>query len=152
MKVRRITDAYGQTYGKDITDEELIKTVPISKEDLEIVRNMDLGVASLDTYINLEEETTLIDMLEDPKAVNPEEEFFRTELEEKVNEALKTLTVREREVIERRFALCGREHETLEEIGRDVGITKEGVRQIEHKALRKLRRSPGIRRLLYDYI
>ncbi len=106
---------------------------------------------SLETPVGDEEESSLIDFVEDNSMPTPGDEASRSMLKEQMQDVLKALTPREREVLELRFGLKDGRFYTLEEVGRKLGVTRERVRQIEAKALRKLRH-PQRSHKLRDYL
>ena len=106
---------------------------------------------SLETPVGNEENSALVDFIADDSVANPDEEANRELLREQVRDILASLTEREREVLSLRFGLEDGESLTLEEVGRRFGVTRERIRQIEAKALRKLRH-PTRSRKLRDYL
>jgi RNA polymerase primary sigma factor len=94
---------------------------------------------SLETPIGEEEDSHLGDFIEDKKAVSPLEAAIRYDLQRQINSALETLTPREEKVLRKRFGIGEATDHTLEEVGQDFEVTRERIRQIEAKALRKLR-------------
>jgi RNA polymerase primary sigma factor len=94
---------------------------------------------SLETPIGEEEDSHLGDFLEDKKAISPLEAAIRYDLQRQINSALETLTPREEKVLRIRFGIGEATDHTLEEVGQDFEVTRERIRQIEAKALRKLR-------------
>jgi RNA polymerase primary sigma factor len=106
---------------------------------------------SIDMPIGEEEDSNLGDFLEDPNASDPVDEASRELLKEQMADAFETLTDRERAVLLMRFGVDGTQARTLEDVGKELGVTRERVRQIEAKALRKLRH-PSRAKKLRDYI
>ena len=106
---------------------------------------------SLETPIGEEEDSHLGDFIEDQTAVAPSEAASNQLLKEQVEDVLDSLTYRERRVLQLRFGLDDGQSRTLEEVGREFGVTRERIRQIEAKALRKLRH-PSRSRKLKDYL
>jgi len=102
---------------------------------------------SLDGYVGDDQDTRLSDVVADDNAVNLEAAAETRLLRDQIREMLLTLTPRERRVIERRFGLTGEHDDTLTAIGRDIGVTRERIRQIESTALRKLRHPSRSKRL-----
>jgi RNA polymerase primary sigma factor len=140
-KVVRASRSLVQEYGREPTNEEIARDmdVPISKirKILEIIR----APISLDSPIGKEGDVNLGDFIEDSRAVSPIEAALNINLKEKTESALKTLTPREEQIIKLRFGLSNDSEHTLEEVGRRFSVTRERIRQIEAKALRKLRHS-----------
>jgi len=106
---------------------------------------------SLETPIGEEEDSHLSDFIEDQEAISPSEAAANTILREKIEETLNNLTPRERDVLKMRFGLDDGHSRTLEEVGRHFKVTRERIRQIEAKALKKLRH-PSRSRKLRDYL
>jgi RNA polymerase primary sigma factor len=106
---------------------------------------------SLETPIGEEDDTHLADFIEDHKAVAPAEAASNHLLKQQVADALDSLTERERLVLQLRFGLTDGRARTLEEVGREFGVTRERIRQIESKALRRLRH-PARAKKLKDYL
>ncbi len=138
-KLVRASRGLVQEYGREPTSEEIAKDmeVPVSKirKILEIIRTP----ISLDSPIGEEGDTHLGDLMEDSSVVSPVEAALNVNLKEKTASALKTLTPREEEVIRLRFGLGDGNEHTLEEVGQRFSVTRERIRQIEAKALLKLR-------------
>jgi RNA polymerase primary sigma factor len=137
-----------QELGHKPSVEEISKGLDMNEED---VRGMIEGApteVSLETPIGGETEMTLEDVLEDASITPLDEVLIRQSFEEQLKSLLSQLDEKERVVVERRFGLGDREAETLAEIGADLNLSRERVRQIEEKALSKLRRSQRARQLL----
>jgi RNA polymerase primary sigma factor len=129
-----------QEYGRPPTTEELAEKLSISSEKLEeIVEAVSREPISLETPVGEEEDTEVADFIADQEAPSPEEEAAQDLLGEELKEALGSLSRQERNVIELRFGLRDGRSRTLEEVGVELGITRERIRQIERKALAKLR-------------
>ncbi|MCC6730652.1 MAG: RNA polymerase sigma factor RpoD [Chthonomonadales bacterium] len=140
-----------QELGREPTMEELARELEMPLERVAEIIRIAPEPLSLETPIGEEEDSHLADFIEDHEAVSPAEAATNRILREKIEEALDQLTPRERDVLIMRFGLedgCSR---TLEEVGRHFRVTRERIRQIEAKALRKLR-SPTRSRKLRDYI
>ncbi len=105
---------------------------------------------SLETPVGEEEDSALGDFIEDKNAVNPQDETLSTNLSENTQRVLSTLSPREEQVLKMRFGIGERANHTLEEVGQDFEVTRERIRQIEAKALRKLRH-PSRSRLLKTF-
>jgi RNA polymerase nonessential primary-like sigma factor len=142
-KVARLT----QELGRKPTVEEISKSLEMEEG---AVRDMLKGVpteVSLEMRIGEEDEKRLEDVLQDMSITPLDEVLIRQSLEEQLNTLLEQLDEKERLIIQRRFGLGDREPETLAEIGGDLKLSRERVRQIEEKALNKLRRSQRARQL-----
>ena len=143
-KLTRIARQLEQELGREPTVEEIAKKMHIPaarvheiQEAMRKVREL----VSLDSPIGEDGESSLGDVLEDPDALDPEEATAHRVLKEQIQTILHTLTPREREVLVLRFGLDGGRSWTLEEVGRQFGLTRERIRQIERKALHELRHS-----------
>jgi RNA polymerase primary sigma factor len=112
--------------------------LPVSK--IKEIAKLSQETASLDTTIDEENVTKLADLIEDPKNTSPFESVFRVTLRDTIQQVLQKLTEREMKIISLRYGLEGQGPYTLEVTGRMLGITRERVRQIQEKALSKLRR------------
>jgi len=106
---------------------------------------------SLETPVGEEEDSHLGDFIEDKSSVNPQDAVIRGDLEEQTRSVLSTLAPREERVLKMRFGIGERVNHTLEEVGQDFDVTRERIRQIEAKALRKLRH-PSRSRLLKSFV
>jgi RNA polymerase primary sigma factor len=140
-----------QELGREPTIEELARALDMPVERVSEIIRIAPEPLSLETPIGEEEDSHLADFIEDHEAVSPTEAADRRMLREKIDEALDSLTPREKEVLMMRFGLedgCSR---TLEEVGRHFRVTRERIRQIEAKALKKLRH-PSRSRKLRDYL
>ncbi|MCL6646939.1 MAG: RNA polymerase sigma factor RpoD [Chloroflexi bacterium] len=136
-----------QQYGREPTPQELAAELTIPVERVyEILKAAQLPI-SLETPIGEEDESHLGDFIEDSAVVAPPEAVTFQLLKEQVDGALKTLPPRERKVLRLRFGLEDGRSRTLEEVGREFGVTRERIRQIEAKALRKLRAPSRSKRL-----
>jgi len=139
-----------QELGRDPTIEEIAHEMQLTPEKVREVIKISQEPISLETPIGEEEDSHLGDFIEDHEAVAPAEAASVRLLKEKMNEVLKNLTDRERKVLVLRFGLEDGHQRTLEEVGQEFGVTRERIRQIEAKALRKLRH-PSRGRALKDY-
>jgi RNA polymerase primary sigma factor len=139
-----------QELGRDPTVEEIAAEMGLSPEKVREVIKISQEPISLETPIGEEEDSHLGDFIEDQEAVAPAEAASVMLLKEKMQDVLKNLTDRERKVLELRFGLVDGHQRTLEEVGQEFGVTRERIRQIEAKALRKLRH-PSRGKALKDY-
>jgi len=150
-KLNRTSRSLVQEYGREPTNEEIAKKMdfPVSKVR-KIIKIAQVPI-SLETPIGVEKDHHLGDLMEDPGAISPTESMLKMSLKEQTESALKTLAPREEEIIKMRFGLRdGREH-TLEEVGRRFSVTRERIRQIEARALQKLRHTSR-RRMLEAFL
>ena len=140
-----------QEYGREPTPEEIGKAMEIGPEKVEEILKISQEPVSLETPIGEEEDSHLGDFIEDRNAPAPADAASFQLLKEQVDEVLRTLTDRESRVLQLRFGLEDGRSRTLEEVGREFGVTRERIRQIEAKALRKLRH-PTRSRKLRDFL
>jgi RNA polymerase primary sigma factor len=139
-----------QELGRDPTVEEIAGEMGLTPEKVREVIKISQEPISLETPIGEEEDSHLGDFIEDQEAVAPAEAASVMLLKEKMQDVLKNLTERERKVLVLRFGLEDGHQRTLEEVGQEFGVTRERIRQIEAKALRKLRH-PSRGKALKDY-
>lgn len=140
-----------QELGREPTVEEIAKRMEIPPERVREIRKISQDPVSLETPIGEEEDSHLGDFIQDDHVAVPAEEAAFTLLHEQLMEALSTLTEREQKVLRLRFGLDDGKPKTLEEVGGEFHVTRERIRQIEAKALRKLRH-PSRCRKLKDYL
>jgi RNA polymerase primary sigma factor len=140
-----------QELGRDPTDEELSKELGLPVEKVRAIRKTSLEPVSLETPVGQEEDSQLGDFIEDSKVLAPSDAASHQMLREQVEQVLNQLTERERRVLQLRFGLEDGHSRTLEEVGKEFGVTRERIRQIEVKALRKLRH-PRLGKKLRDYL
>ena len=140
-----------QEFGREPSNEELAESMEQTPERVREILRISQDPVSLETPIGEEEDSHLGDFIEDRAALAPIEAAAYQLLREQVEDVLNTLSERERRVLELRFGLIDGRSRTLEEVGRDFGVTRERIRQIEAKALRKLRH-PTRSRKLRDFL
>ena len=150
-KLLRVTRRLVQEYGREPTSEEIGKEMEISPEKVREILKISQEPVSLETPIGEEEDSHLGDFIPDTTALAPVEAASYQLLREQVTDVLHTLNDREARVLELRFGLEDGRSRTLEEVGKDFGVTRERIRQIEAKALRKLRH-PNRSKKLKDYL
>ena len=150
-RVRRTWDRLAVQLGRDPQLEELGNVLDLPPEKLSSLLNATKGALSLETPVGDDENAHLSDVLEDPSAVSPIYSAERMDLQEKVTVLLQTLTPREAHIIRRRFGIGELEDATLEEIGHEFSVTRERIRQIEERALSKLR-EPQRNKTLRTYL
>ncbi|HEV3089973.1 MAG TPA: RNA polymerase sigma factor RpoD [Candidatus Cybelea sp.] len=139
-----------QELGREPTVEEIAESMGLTPEKVREVMKISQEPISLETPIGEEEDSHLGDFIEDQEAVAPAEAASVMLLKEKMQDVLQNLTERERKVLVLRFGLEDGHQRTLEEVGQEFGVTRERIRQIEAKALRKLRH-PSRGKALKDY-
>ncbi|MDO8355243.1 MAG: RNA polymerase sigma factor RpoD [Nitrospira sp.] len=128
-----------QKLGREPTPEEIADRMDLPLDKVRKILKIAREPISLETPIGEEEDSHLGDFIEDKKAVSPLEAAIRYDLQRQINSALETLTPREEKVLRKRFGIGEATDHTLEEVGQDFEVTRERIRQIEAKALRKLR-------------
>jgi RNA polymerase primary sigma factor len=151
MRVKRTTRQLYQELGREPSTEQIGERLGITGDRVSELLVWAEKVFSLDAPLSEEEENSLGDIIEDQHQPGPAETTDRSLLREEVYRVLNNLTQREREVIELRFGLIDDQDHTLEEVGRRLKVTRERVRQIEERAIRKLRH-PQSSRLLREYL
>ncbi len=150
-KLLRVSRRLAQEYGREPTPKEIGMGMDLPPEKVrEIIKVAQLPV-SLESPINEEEDSHLGDFIEDRTTLPPVDAASRQLLKEQIEEVLSTLSPREQRVLQLRFGLEDGRSRTLEEVGREFNVTRERIRQIEAKALRKLRH-PSRSRRLKDYL
>ena len=137
-RMRQATNQLVYQNGHEPTPEELAKAMDMSVERVREIQRMAQEPASLESPVGEEEDSSLGDFVADENAEAPGKAADRAMVAQQINQALKSLTPREEKVIRLRFGLDDGRPRTLEEVGRDFGVTRERVRQIEAKAIRKL--------------
>ncbi len=150
-KVLRVSRQLLQELGREATTEEISKEMNMPVDKVREIMKLAQEPVSLETPIGEEEDSHLGDFIPDEDAPAPAEAASYTLLREQLNEVLHTLTAREEEVLKLRFGLEDGRTRTLEEVGKEFNITRERIRQIEAKALRKLRH-PSRSKRLKDYL
>ncbi len=136
-----------QEYGREPTPEEIAERMDYPLEKVRKVLKIAKEPISLETPIGEEEDSHLGDFIEDKKVISPGEAVIRLNLSEQTRSVLATLTPREERVLRMRFGIGEKADHTLEEVGRDFSVTRERIRQIEAKALRKLRHPSRAKKL-----
>jgi RNA polymerase primary sigma factor len=146
-KLIRTSRALVQELGREPSSEEIAKRMDIPVSKVRKVLKIAQEPISLETPIGEEEDSHLGDFIEDRNVVSPSEAVININLKEQTEALLKTLTPREEKVIKMRFGLGDGSEHTLEEVGQSFAVTRERIRQIEAKALRKLRHPSRSRKL-----
>jgi len=145
---RRLT----QELNREPTNEEIAKEMEIDVDKVEHIMKIKQDISSLDSSIrDDEEDSVLADFIEDEDTVSPEESATGQLLKEQVKDMLGALTEREQKILKLRFGLEDGKSHTLEEVGQEFSVTRERIRQIEAKALAKLRKHRDAKKL-HDYI
>ena len=150
-KVLRTSHSMVQSLGREPTTQEIAAELHMDVQKVEEILKIAQEPVSLETPIGEEDDSHLGDFIQDDDASQPAEEASYTLLREQLEEVLKTLTTREEEVLRMRFGLIDGKPHTLEEVGKKFDVTRERIRQIESKALRKLRH-PSRSKKLRDFL
>lgn len=139
-KINKAKNKFLEIEGHEPSSAELAEFMGISEKKIEEINNLIKDPVSLNTLIGGEDdETALEELIPDSSAINPEDKILQKATNKAINEILETLDTREKEIIELRYGLNGKTVKTLEEVGQKFNLSKERIRQIEHKALNKLR-------------
>jgi len=146
-KLMRVQKQLVQEYGREPTPDEIAEEIHLPVERVRAVLKMAQQPISLQAPVGDSDDTSFGDFIEDKAADNPMEEAGFSMLKEKIHDVLDSLTEREQEVLEQRFGLRDGYSRTLEEVGKQFNVTRERIRQIEAKALRKMRHPTRIRKL-----
>ena len=146
-KLTRIQRQLVQDLGREPTTEELAEAMGMEPAKIREIQKMSQDPISIDKPVGEEEDSHLVDFISNDELAAPEEEVARNLLKEDLIKALGTLTERERKVIELRFGLKDGVPMTLEQVGKKLGVTRERIRQIEAKAIRKLSRASSSKKL-----
>lgn len=146
-KITRAQRTLTQELGRDPSAEELAKHVNMSSDRVQDILKLAQETVSLETPVGDEDESHLGDFIEDAHAPLPSDEAAFTQLKDQIGKVLNQLTEREKKVLRMRFGLDDGHERTLEEVGREFNVTRERIRQIEAKALRKLRQPSKIAEL-----
>ena len=150
-KLKRIQRQLTLELNREPSEAEIAKKMGTTEEKVREIFKISQDPLSLETPIGEEDDSHLGDFLKDESSMSPEEYAINEVLKDEIQEVLCTLTPREEEVLKLRFGLHGGTCHTLEEVGNMFGVTRERIRQIEAKALRKLRH-PSRSRKLKDYL
>jgi RNA polymerase primary sigma factor len=146
-RLRNISKALMQEFGREPTIEEIAKKAKMTVSETRRVLKISRHPISLDRPVGESEDSYFGDFIEDEKADNPVESATQEMLKDKIEQVLKTLTYREREIIKLRYGIGDGYTYTLEEVGRIFKVTRERVRQVEAKAIRKLQHPVRARKL-----
>ena len=150
-KLVRIQRQLVQDLGRDPSNEEIAEQMGIEVEKVQEIRKIAQEPVSLETPIGEEEDSHPGDFIEDDTAINPDDAANYSMLRDQLNDVLSCLGAREKRVLQLRFGLIDGTPRTLEEVGKEFDVTRERIRQIEAKALRKLK-SPNKSELLKDFL
>jgi RNA polymerase primary sigma factor len=140
-KMRRIAAMLAEALGREPTDDELAEEVGLPRRKLAMLRQASHRPTSLDAPINEGEATEFGEVIRDERAANPLDLLSDKNLHAELDGLLAVLDERERRIIDERFGLSGRKALTLEEVGREFGVTRERIRQLQNTALAKMSRA-----------
>ena len=149
-KVLRTQRRLAQELNREPTTEEIGKAMDMDADKIEYVMKIKQDIASLDASVGRDgedDDSSLGDFIEDEDRVSPEDSAATQLLKEQIAEILSTLTDREQKIIKMRFGIGGGKSHTLEEVGAEFSVTRERIRQIEAKALAKLRKNKDTKKL-----
>ena len=149
-KMIRIQRQLVQELGREPSVEEIADKMGITPEKVQNIQRIAKEPISLEAHVGEEEDSSLGDFISDPDALTPHEYMLKEMVNQTLDEVLETLTDREEKVLRLRYGLFDGKNHTLEEVGREFGVTRERIRQIEAKALRKLR-SPSRQNKLREF-
>ena len=140
-KMRRISAMLAEALGREPTDDELAEEVGLPRRKLAMLRQASQRPTSLDAPINEGEATEYGEVISDERAENPFDMLADKNLHGEIDGLLAVLDERERRIIDERFGLTGKTPMTLEDVGREFGVTRERIRQLQNSALNKMRRA-----------
>ena len=146
-KLIRTSRQLVQELGREPSPEEIGEKMELPLEKVRKILKIAKEPISLETPIGEEEDSHLGDFIEDKKVISPLDAAIRYDLQRQIDSVLQTLTPREEKVLRKRFGIGESTDHTLEEVGQDFEVTRERIRQIEAKALRKLRHPSRSKRL-----
>lgn len=140
-RIRRIASMLTETLGREPTDDELAAETGVPRHKVAMLKQAALRTTSLDAPVNDNESTAQGDIIADERASNPLEMLTNKNLHDQLDGLLATLDERERRIIDERFGLSGLKPMLLEDVGREFGVSRERIRQIQNAALAKMRKA-----------
>lgn len=153
QKIDRVHKSLESKLGREPSPTEIAEELDMDNDEINHLRNVTQGFVSLDDTIGNSEDNTVLSLVEDLKVESPDKRVFDESLKVALNEVLNTLTPSEREILKLRYGLDGNEPMSLQQIGERFKLSKERIRQIQKKAIRKLRlpsRSQKLKSFLTD--
>jgi RNA polymerase primary sigma factor len=153
QKATKLSRQLGQDLGRDPDAAELAKELGVTREEIEEVTTFSQATLSLDQPVHDEgNETTFVDQIVDDRSASPDTGAYVDSLKRDMERALESLTDRERTILVRYYGLNGVKARTLEDIGKEMGYTRERIRQIKEQAIDKLRSRPQSAQYIEDYL
>jgi len=150
-KLEKLRNSSARTAGEDLDVEELAKLMGVSPAKVSALLRTAMDTISLDTLVGDEENTSLATLLDDKNALNPALEVIRAEVKAELKRVMESLNEREQRVMRRRLGFDDEESPVLQDIGIELHLSRERVRQIESQAIKKMRRlSPRLKEFLMD--
>jgi len=150
-KLEKLRNSSARTAGEDLDVEELVKLMGMSPAKISALLRTAMDTISLDTLVGDEENTSLATLLDDKNALNPALEVIRAEVKAELKRVMESLDEREQRVMRRRLGFDDEESPVLQDIGIELQLSRERVRQIESQAIKKMRRlSPRLKEFLMD--
>jgi len=140
-KMRRISTMLAESLGREPTDDELSEELGLPRRKLAMLKQASQRPTSLDAPVNDGESTQYSEIIGDDRAESPLKTLADKNLHGELNGLLSVLDERERRIIDERFGLTGKKPMTLEDVGREFGVTRERIRQLQNSALTKMRRA-----------
>src|SRR5476651_590161 len=147
-KINKIKRTFVQEHGREPSYAELAKELNLDEKKIKNIIKISKEPISLETPVGDSDDAYIKDFIESENDFSPSDTVANNDLKERVHEVLKTLTPREEKVLKMRFGIDVASEHTLEEVGKDFSVTRERIRQIEVKALRKLRHPSRSKKLL----
>ena len=138
-KMRRISALLSECLGREPSEEELSEELGLPRRKLSLLKRASQRPVSLDAPVNENDTVGLGDVIGDEKALNPLDTLVAKNIHHQLEDLLAVLDPRERQIIEERFGLAGIESRTLEEVGGELGVTRERIRQLQNLAVKKMR-------------
>jgi RNA polymerase primary sigma factor len=146
-KLNRTSRTLVQQMGREPMLEEIAERMGVSLDKVQRIIKITQKPLSLETPIGEEEDSRLEDFIEDKEAISPQDAAISSNMRKQIQQVLSTLNEREGKIVRMRFGIGEKHDHTLEEVGQDFDLTRERIRQIEEKALRKLKHSSRAERL-----
>jgi RNA polymerase primary sigma factor len=152
-KYKQVVRRLSQDLGRDPLPEEIAVEMGLDSDKIYMIEKIDQGIVSLETPVGDEDDgkSTVSDFVADEKIIAPDQESNRRIIRDQLQEILADLPIKEKRIIEMRNGLLDGVYHTLEDVGKEFGVTRERIRQIEAKALEKMRQHEKIKRLQHFF-